>query len=161
MLLGAYVGTADLLLHVINLDMQDAQAVNSPSGTLGIDPCIGLSRYVVKLFPEIAVNTLHQVRTVLIAFVNTAFERQGINGIDFRVADDVLQVPLYYIYPVLAVEVVLDGAFRIRIGARGVHMVGLVVILHGLVENGITPFGKIHICSFCHNFDGLFTHAYI
>lgn len=94
---------------------------------------------------EIAVDEFYQVRTVLVALVDAALEQQGLNGINLRVAYQILQMPLHRINPALAVEVAFNSLLGIRIGNRRIHMVAFVIIADHLLEYGPATFCKFHL----------------
>jgi hypothetical protein len=64
---------------------------------------------------EVRVDLFHQIRTVLITLVNAPFQRQCLDGIDVRIADDILIMPLDGINPAFKIEAVLYGVLDIRI----------------------------------------------
>ena len=68
-MLGRGIGSSGLLLHVIDFQCQDAQAVHGPCGALGIDGGAGQGEDVMVACVEIAVDGLHQVGAFLIAAV--------------------------------------------------------------------------------------------
>lgn len=148
MLLGTDIGTVDLLLHVVNLHVQDAQAVDSPCGALGVDFGIRLRLDVVVLFPEIGVDALHKVSAFLIAAVDTPLECQCLHGVYLGVANDVLEVPLHGVNPVLEVQVMLNGSLRVGVVNGSIDVVRLVIILHRGAEDAVAEFYKIHISLF-------------
>ena len=88
---------------------------------------------------EIAVDGLHQVGSILVRLVDAAFQREGFYGVNVRVADDVLEVPLHRVYPTFAVEVSLNGADGI-----GVRICD-VIIADGAFKDGSCEFCKSHI----------------
>ena len=137
--------TVYLLLHVINLEGENAQAVNSPCRTLGIDARIRLHLYVLISLTEVRVNLLHEVSTVLIALVDTALQDERFSRINLRIADDILEMPLYGINPALEVETVLDGTFGKRIIDRSINIVFDVIIGYRLIKNPVSVFCKCHM----------------
>ncbi len=97
------------------------------------------------LLPEIGVDTLHKVGTLLVATIDTAFERQSGYRVNLGVTDDVLQVPLHGINPVLEIEVVLYCPLGVRVANRRIHIIRCMVVLHCSTKNLIAQFYEIHI----------------
>ncbi|CUP26517.1 Uncharacterised protein [Segatella copri] len=61
-----------LLLHVINLEGKNTQAVNSPCRTLSVDACIIQNLHVFVCFAEVSIDLLNEVSSVLVALVDSA-----------------------------------------------------------------------------------------
>ena len=55
---------------------------------------------VYRQTDKVFVNVLDHIRTILIRLIDAALDGQGLDGVDLRVADNVLQVPLYCVYPI-------------------------------------------------------------
>ena len=142
---GVCVLTLSLLLHVPYLQRQDAETVYRPCGTLSIQSSIGQDGHIAVELTEIGVDVFHQVGTVLVGVVYTAFQRQSLDGVDVRVAYDVLQMPLYGIYPALQIEVVLYGVTIIGVVDSGIYMIFQVVVSDDLIEDIIGLLCKSHI----------------
>ena len=137
-----HVRTLRLARHVVNLQGEDRQAVDGPRRGLGVEPGAFGGRYVLVFVQQVGVHVLHHVRTVLIRFVDAALDEKRLRGVDGRVADNVLQVPLHRVDPVLVVEQMVDRARRVGIVDGMVHIVPAVILLDGPVENTIRVFGK-------------------
>ena len=52
---------------------------------------------------ELVVDLLHHVGTVLVGLVDAALQRHGLHGVDRGQADDILQVSLHRVDPVLGI----------------------------------------------------------
>src|SRR5699024_1430247 len=74
--------------------------------------------------------------------VDASFDFQRLRRVDVRVAYDVLQVPLYRVNPVLAVEQVFDAPRRVGVGDGVVYIVVVVVIRYGAFKYLVGLFGK-------------------
>ncbi len=133
-------------VHVVDLERQDREAVDGPGGGLGVDAGVGLRGHLAVFLQHIGVDVLHHVGTDLIRLVDPAFEGQRRNGIDLRIADDILQVPLHGVDPALLVEQEVDAAVRIGVVHGVVHIVETVIVVDHLTENPVRIFGK-HIQS--------------
>ncbi len=100
-----------LLLHVINLEGKDTQAVNSPCRTLSVDACIILNLHVFVCFAEVRIDLLHEVCSVLVALVDSALQDECFCRVNLRITDDILEMPLYGVNPALQIKTVLDATF--------------------------------------------------
>ena len=138
------VGALHLLLHVVNLQSQDAETVDGPGWTFGVDGSIVLTLHAVELGVEVTVNLLYQVGTVLIALVDATLERQCIHGIDVLIADDVLQMPLHGVNPAFLVQIVFDGTALIGVLDGCIYVVRLVIIIDYRAEDRVGKFCKFH-----------------
>ena len=145
------IGALGLLAHVIDFQGKDAQAVDGPCRALGVDGGIGQRLHVAELLSEVGVNLLDEVGAVLIRAVDAAFQLQGLDGVDVRVADDVLEVPLHGVDPALQVEPVLDGVLRVGIIDGCVDIVLDVIVADDLPEDIVALFGKCHFCEIVFN----------
>ena len=125
--------------------MQNAQSVHRPRRTLGVDTCVGFRLNTLVKRQKITVNPLHQVRAVLITLVYATLDNQRLFGFDLRVADNILQMPLNGVNPVLEIQVIFNRTFCVRIANRCIHIVRAVIIRHALRKNTITLSYKIHI----------------
>ncbi len=141
-MLGGGVLAHHLLFHVVDLEGQNGQTVHGPGGRLGVDGGVGLHGNVAVERTEIRVDGLDQVGALLIAGIDAALEGQSLHGIDVGVADDVLQMPLHGVNPVLQVEVVLNGTLFEGVLYRRVHIVGDVIVLDGAQEDVVSECGK-------------------
>ena len=134
-----------LLLHVPNLQRQNAQPVYGPCRTLRIQTSVGQHLYLTIQLAEIAVNLFHQIRTVLVRAVNAALDGQSLLGLYLRIADDVLQMPLYGVNPAFQIEAVLYAALFIRIVDRSIYVVLQVIVANRLREDFVCFFSECHI----------------
>ena len=98
-MVGRRVLTLCLLTHVVNLQGKNGQAVYRPGRTLGIDGGGRGYLHVLKLIAEVTVYLFYQIRAVLVALVDTSLEQEGFVGVDLRIADNILEMPLYGVYP--------------------------------------------------------------
>ena len=89
----------------------------------------------MELLPEIAVNTLYQVRTILIATVNAALQSQSLNGVDVRIADYILVMPLNGVNPAFQIKRVLYRITIVWILNRCIDIICQMIILDDLIEN--------------------------
>lgn len=99
-MLGRHVGALHFLTHVIDFQCKYRKPVDGPCRTFGVNRCIGLYFYIFIFVKEIAVNQFHQISTVLIGLVDTAFQCQCFHRVNLRVANNVFKVPLYCVNPV-------------------------------------------------------------
>ena len=143
MLLGD-VGAINFYLHVVDLQIEDRQAVDGPSWRFGIDGGVGQHLNVLEGVEEVAVDHLNEIGAILVRLVNPALEHKGSLGIDFRVADDVLEVPLHGVDPVLQIKEKLDCPLLKRVLDRGIYVIGLVIVGNGSVEDAIAKLSKFH-----------------
>ena len=149
-MVGIGIGTLSLFAHVVNLQGQDTQTVNRPGRALRVDGSIRPHMHIRVFLTEVRVYLLHQVCTVLVAAVYAPLELQGLQGVNVRVAYDVLKMPLHRIYPALQVQAVLDRVSVVRVVNRGINIVLDVIIADSLVEYTITLFSKrSHVFSRC------------
>ena len=142
-----------LLLHMIDLQRQDTQTIDSPRRTLRIQLGISLRLHVTVSLTEIGIDFLHQICTVLIASVDSPFQGQRLNGIDMWVADDILIMPLNGVDPTFQIQVELDAVPLIRIMNGGVYIICQMIVLNHLIEDFISVLCKWHcqkmICLIC------------
>ena len=143
-MVSAGVGALSLFLHVIDLQIEDAEAVYGPGRALCIDGGVGLGLYLVIFGEEIAVNAFHKIRAVLITFVDSPFQHHRIDRVDVGVANDILKMPLYRVYPGFEIQVVLNGSGLVRVADWGVHVVSDVISIDSLVENVLAEGCKFH-----------------
>ena len=134
MLLGCVIAQR-LLLHVVDLQRQDAESVDSPCRTLGIEPCIGLDDDVAVFLAEIGINLLYEVSAVLVGTVDAPFQLQGVYRIDVWIADDILEMPLNSVYPAFQIEPVLNGIAFVGVVDRRFDIIFDVIIDNSLIEN--------------------------
>ena len=139
------IGAFHLLLHMVYLEREDGVAVDSPSGALGVYGCAFKRCDILVPVEKVAVDELYKVGAVLVRLVDAAFQRECLHGVNSRVAYDVLEMPLYGVYPALEVEVIFNALHRIWIVYWCVYVVGLVIIGNGLVE-----YGPTQLCKFIH-----------
>ena len=146
------VGALDLFAHVIDFQRENAQAVDGPRRTLGVDGCIGQHLNAVVALQEIAVDLFHEVGALLVRAVDAALQQQCLDGVDVRVADDVFEMPLHRVDPAFQVEFVLDRVALERVVNVGIDVVGQMVIIDDANENIIAFFSEC-----CHNFFQFFS----
>ena len=139
---GGGVGACGLFAHVINLQGQDGEAVDGPCRALGVEPCVGQRVHLGVFLAEVGVYLLHEISAVLVGAVDATLQRQGVERVDVRVADDVFQVPLYGVYPAFQVETVVYRVTLKRVVDGRVDVVGDVIIVDGLVENFVAVLCK-------------------
>ena len=116
-----------LLLHVINLQHQDGEAIDSPCRTLCVDGCIRGNLYILVFFQKETVDQLHQIGTILVGLVDASLDGQCLDRINLRIPDNVFQMPLHGIDPVFQKEVELDTLDRIGIMHGGIYMIRHVI----------------------------------
>ena len=133
--LGRRVGALGFGAHVVDFERQDAEAVEGPRGALGVDGGVGGGRYAGVERAEVGVELLHHVGAHLVGAVDAALEGECGHGVDVRVADDVLEVPLHGVDVVFGEECVLDASGLEGVLLGGVDVVGLVVGGRGLRED--------------------------
>ena len=133
-----------LLLHVIDLEGKDAETVNCPCRTFGIDACIIQHLYILVNLAEVRINLLYEISTVLVALIDSALQDERLCRVDLRVADDILEMPLNGVNPALEVETVLDGTFLEWIIDRSINVVFDVIIGYRLIKNLVSVFCKCH-----------------
>ena len=132
-----YVFTVDLLCHVVDFQCKDRKPVNSPSRAFGIDRGIGLYGDILIKVQKIAVDIFDHIGAFLIRPVDTSFDLQGNDRIDFGIADDVFQMPLYRVDPVFQVQQIFDRTVFIRVIDRCIHMVCPMIIGNNLRKYSI------------------------
>lgn len=142
----AGVLTLGLLAHMVDLEREDAKAVDGPGGTLGIDGRIGQRLDVAVEREEVAVDALYEVGAVLIALVDAALERHSSLGLNLGITDEILKVPLYGVYPRFEIEIILDGSRLVGICDRCVDVVCLMVVADGGFKDGLSELGEFHLC---------------
>ncbi len=96
------------------------------------------------MFAEVCVDFFNEVGSVLIAAVDTPFEREGFNGVDIGVADDILKMPLHGIDVAFVSQTRLDGLGGVGVCPRGVNVISFVVEGYNTVEYLVTLLGKGH-----------------
>ena len=138
------VGALHFTFHVIYFESQDREAVECPCGTFGVDGGRGEGAYRCVKVAEIGVKLFHHVGSDLIGTVDATLESESGHGVDFRVADNVLKVPLHCIYHVFGKEHVVDVAFSIRVFDYGVNIVEFMIGLSGLTEYAVAFFSECH-----------------
>ena len=144
-MLFAGIGALRLLAHVIDLKGEDAQSVYCPSWALRVDGRLELRLYIMKACVEIAVDGLHEVGALLIAAVYAPFESEGGNRVNLWIADEVLQMPLNRVYPILQIEVVLDAALGIGVLDGSIDVVSDMEVANGLLKYRPGFFCECHI----------------
>jgi hypothetical protein len=125
---------------VIDFQRKDAQPVDCPCGTLGIESGIGLDDNIAVFWSEELIYLLHKVGAVLVRAVDATFQLQSLYGIDMRIADDILKVPLYGVNPALQIESVLNGITFVGIINGRFDIIFNVIVGNGLIENLVTLF---------------------
>jgi len=81
----------------------------------------------------------------LIRLVDAAFDSQRFHRVDLRIPDNVLQMPLYGIDPVLKIKIKLDALYRIGIMHCSIYIVSYMISLRSLLKNAETLFAEVHI----------------
>ena len=142
--LGRCVGAGHFHLHVIDLQGENRQAVESPRGAFGVDCRAVEGLYILVGFAEVGVELLNHVGAVLIGAVDATLQGQGGHRVDFGVAYDILKMPLHGIDPVLGEECVLDRAVLVGVVYLGVNIVMLVIESCSVVEYAVALVSKIH-----------------
>ena len=105
------------------------------------------SGFAVEL-PEVAVDLLHEVRPVLVGAVDASLQPECFNGIDVRIAYDVLEMPLHGVNPALQIEPVLDGVALVWVADGRVDVVLFVVVAYGLPEDFVALLCESHFLMF-------------
>ena len=103
--------------------------------------------YILILIEQVGVDVLHHVGANLVRLVDAAFDLQRLDRIDPGITDNVFQVPLHRIHPVLHIEQVVDRSLRIGIRKLMIHVVVTMVIVDRLGEYFIRILSK-HSLSF-------------
>ena len=127
---------------MVNLERQNRQPVDGPRRGLGIEPRTGQWFYLPVFVEQVRIDVLHHVRTLLIGLVDAPFDGQRGHGVDLRIADDILKMPLHGVDPVLVIEQVIDRSRLIGILDGTVHIVPAVILFDNPVENAVCVFGK-------------------
>ena len=130
--------------HVVNLQREYCQTVYCPRRAFGVYRGAGQGLHVLELCQEMAVYALHEVGARLVAAVYPALYLERGGGVDFRVAYDVLQMPLHGVDPLLCVQLILNVALGIRVLHCGVHVVRLMVVCYRLTEYLSANIGECH-----------------
>ena len=139
-----------LLLHVIHFQVQDTQSINCPCRRFGIDGCIRKRLNTMEFCPKIGINLLNQIRSILIGFVNSSFKQKGFLRINIWVTNNVFQMPLYGIYPILLIKIMLNSAIRIRVIARLINVVSKMIVFYWLMEDLVSGKDEISHLSLFH-----------
>ena len=121
--------------------------VDGPGRGFGIDTRPRLHVYILILIEQVGVDVLHHVGANLVRLVDAAFDLQRLDRIDPGITDNVFQVPLHRIHPVLHIEQVVDRSLRIGIRKLMIHVVVTMVIVDRLGEYFIRILSK-HSLSF-------------
>ena len=100
---------------------------------------------LAELIKEIAVYELHQVCTVLVGMVNAALDGQCFHGINLGITDNILQMPLNCVNPILEIEIVLYAFLLVRILYRSVYIVCLVIVSDGTLKYPKTFLAECHV----------------
>lgn len=90
------------------------------------------------------IDLLHKVGAVLIALVDAALEREGLNRIYVRVTYNVLHVPLNCVDPAFTIEGRFDCIGRMRIYKVCVYIICLMVVVDRGAEDSPSLFGECH-----------------
>ena len=91
-MLGCGLRAIDLLLHVVNLEGENTQTVNSPCRTFGIDASIRQNFHLRILLTEVGVDLLYEVGTVLVALVDATFQGESFHWVVKRIIDRCINV---------------------------------------------------------------------
>ena len=92
-----------LLAHVVNLECEDGEAVNSPCRRLCVDGGVREHLDVSVVSAEVCVDVFHHVSAVLVALVDASLEHECFCRVDVRIAYDVLEMPLNCVYPAFVI----------------------------------------------------------
>ena len=133
-----------LLLHMVNLQSQNRQTIDGPRGTLGIDDRIGQRLYFGVLLKEITVDAFHKIGTVLIGLIDTPFDGQSLDRVDFGIPYNIFEMPLHGVDPILMIEVILDGLFGERIYHGSIDIVLLMIVLRSIPKYMVALFAERH-----------------
>ena len=82
-----------------------------------------------------SIDVLDNVGPVLIGSIYASFDQQGRGGIDGRIPDDVFQMPLNSIDPILQIEQGFETVFRKWVRHGCIHVIRSVIILNTSLEN--------------------------
>ena len=143
-MLGSCIGTANLFGHMINLQCQDRQPVDRPCRTFRIDRRIRQYFHFFVFIQKETVDQFHQVGTILIRLVYTAFDSHCLHRIDCRITDDIFQMPLYRINPVFQIKIKLYTFYLIRIMHGCIHIIRNMIRFRSLFKYPVTLFAEIH-----------------
>jgi hypothetical protein len=119
---------------MVNFEREDRVTVDSPCRALGVDFCIGSGNNFLVYIKEVTVYKFHKVGAVLIGLVDATLQCKSLSGVNFGVTDNILEMPLYSVYPAFEVKIILYAFYRIGILYRGIYIVSLMVIENSLVE---------------------------
>ena len=144
-MLGCGLRAIDLLLHVVNLEGENTQTVNSPCRTFGIDASIRQNFHLRILLTEVGVDLLYEVGTVLVALVDATFQGESFHWVDLWITYDVLEMPLNGVDPTFQLETVLDCTFVKRIIDRCINVISHMIVIDRLIENLVGFLCKCHI----------------
>ena len=84
----------------------------------------------------------------MVGAVYASLERQCLERIDVRIADDIFQVSLHGVNPALQIESVFDGVAVVGVADGGINVIGDVIVSDDLTEDLIALFGKRHVFIF-------------
>ena len=129
---------------MVDFQLQNGKPVDGPSGTFRVEGGIGLRFHALEQHQVVTVNHLHEVGAVLVRLVDSTFQGQSLHGVDARVADEVFEMPLHGVDPCFLIEMPFDGLGFEGVMARMVHIVELMVVGDGLVEDADGLFGRDH-----------------
>ena len=75
------------------------------------------------ILTEVRIDFLYEVRTVLIASIDSPFQGQCLDGIDMGIADNILIMPLNGVDPTFQIETVVDAFPLVWIMDRGINII--------------------------------------
>ena len=130
---------------MIDLKRKDRQTIDRPSRAFRIDRSVRQYFHVLVFIQKETIDQLYQIRTILIRLVDAAFDSQRFHRVDLRIPDNVLQMPLDGIDPVLKIKIKLDALYRIGIMHCSIYIVSYMISLRSLLKNAETLFAEVHI----------------
>ena len=117
-----------------HLESENGETVDGPGWGLSVDARRRLDSDGLELIEEIGVDELDHVSTLLIGGVDSALDGESLDGVDERVADNVLEMPLNSVDPVLAVEEMFELKTAIGVDHRSIDIVRLMIVVDSLIE---------------------------
>lgn len=130
-----HIGAFGLFAEVIQLQLQNRHPVEQPGRRLGVHTGRRPGRNRPELLVKKRVNQFNCISAVLIRLVDSALYCNQLVGADGRAADNVFQMPLHGINPVLPVEQSRQVIGGIRIGQWRIDIVGQVVVVYALPKD--------------------------
>jgi hypothetical protein len=139
-----FVAAVGLDLEVVYLEGQDGEPVDGPGGRFRVHAGIGFWRNLLELLQVIRVDVFHHIGAVLVGLVDSALNGKRLDRVYLRVADNVLEMPLNCVDPVLYIKNALYGRRLVWIVDRSINIVVNMIIGYATVENHVAVCRKAH-----------------